>query len=160
MFLKREEILKRIDKENLVSDSVPECIQGAGVDLRIEGLYELKSGAHLGVEKRELPELEEVEDFTLKPGRYYLLKTCETVNMPLDLISFMYPRSSLFRCGASLRTAVIDPGYRGQLTLGIYNEGGHDIVLEKGTRVAQMVFASLNGETPGYEGRYQGGKVK
>jgi deoxycytidine triphosphate deaminase len=158
MFLGHDEIVKRITSQGLLENYLPEGIQGSGVDLRIERLMELKSGGRLGVTERKLPEFEEV-GFTLKPGGYYLFVTMERVNMPDNLMALMLNRSSLFRCGASLRTAVIDPGYHGVLTVGIKNEGTHEIELERGARVLQLVFAEVKGETKKYDGRYQGGRV-
>ncbi|RMF90673.1 MAG: dCTP deaminase [Methanobacteriota archaeon] len=158
MFLGHDEILERIRTQNLIEGYLPEAVQGAGVDLRIHRLYELRGGGFIGREERRLPEVVE-QSFTLKPGQYYLLSTMERVNMPEDLVAFMFNRSSLFRCGASLRTAVIDPGYHGELTVGIKNEGTEEIHLEEGARVLQLVFALVKGGTRRYEGRYQGGRV-
>ncbi len=109
-----------------------------------------------------MPELDEhTNDFySLAPGKYYLCTTLEKVNMPLDLVAFILPRSTLFRCGVSLRTAVVDPGYRGILTLGIRNESEHEFALERGSRICQIVFSEVRGEATNYEGKYQGGKVK
>jgi deoxycytidine triphosphate deaminase len=79
--------------------------------------------------------------------------------MPDDLIAFILPRSTLFRCGVSLRTAVVDPGYRGALTLGIKNEGALEFRLQRGARIAQIVFSEVMGDAAQYSGKYQGGKV-
>jgi dUTP pyrophosphatase len=160
MYLGKSQILKRIKEEALLIDYEEANIQGAGVDLRIEKLYEVVSGAFVGKENRKLPEIEEVEEFTLKPGRYYLCTTKEKLRMPLDLVAFIFPRSTIFRCGASLKTAVIDPGYKGALTIGIKNESEFEIRLEKGARIAQVVFSLVQGESEGYNGRYQGGKIR
>jgi deoxycytidine triphosphate deaminase len=158
MFLGHDEIIERIKKQNLIENHLPESIQGAGVDLRIDRLLKPESGGFLGKDDRHLPEVAET-DFVLQPKSYYLLVTMERVNMPEDLVAFMFNRSSLFRCGASLRTAVIDPGYHGELTVGIKNEGDHEIELERGARVLQLVFSEVRGGTKRYNGRYQGGKV-
>jgi dCTP deaminase/dUTP pyrophosphatase len=158
MYLGHDEIKMRIKSQGLLENYLPESIQGSGIDLRIERLVKLKNSGFIGKNERRLPEIQEV-NFTLKPHQYYLLVTMERVNMPKDLVAFMFNRSSLFRCGASLRTAVIDPGYQGELTVGIKNEGDHEIILEKGARVLQLVFAAIRGGTRRYNGRYQGGKV-
>jgi deoxycytidine triphosphate deaminase len=68
-------------------------------------------------------------------------------------------RSSLFRCGASTFNAFVDPGYKGALTFGLKNISDHDISIQKGVRVAQIVFEEVTGGTKPYSGRYQGGKV-
>jgi len=75
------------------------------------------------------------------------------------LMARVLPRSSLFRCGASLRNAVVDPGYNGTLTFGLKNESEFNFVVEKGARICQIVFEAVHGETKPYQGKYQGGKV-
>lgn len=161
MYLGSSEIKRRILKENLLENCNIENVQGAGCDLRIEKLFLLDSPAFLGIEERMLPKLCEVPetDFKLAPGRYYLCLTKETVNMPESLIAFILQRSTLFRCGVSLRTAVVDPGYRGALTIGIKNEGQMEFGLQRGARIAQIVFSEIKGDAAGYSGKYQGGKV-
>ena len=158
MFLGHDEILRRIREEGLLENYQSANVQGAGVDLRVKKIMEPKSGGKIGVSNRRLPEFEDT-DFMLRPGGYYLFVTMERVNMPEDLVAYMLNRSSLFRCGASLRTAVIDPGYHGELTVGIKNESEHEIQLEQGARVLQLVFSEVTGGTRGYDGRYQGGRV-
>lgn len=153
--------MRRMKEEKLLENCDLENVQGAGVDLEIEKLFEIASGASLGREKRELPELSEVEGrvFRLAPKKYYLCTTKEKLNMPSDLIAFILPRSTLFRSGVSLRTAVVDPGYVGVLTLGIKNETEREFILEKDSRIAQIVFSKVYGKVDNYNGKYQGGKV-
>ena len=162
MYLSRREIERRIRVGRLLVGYGPGSIQGAGVDLRIGRLFSPASGASMGLEGRVLPEMREVKGATydLAPGSYSLCLTMERVHMPQDLVAFIYPRSTLFRCGVGLRTAVVDPGYEGPLTLGMKNEGAHLFTLEKGARIAQIVFAEILEGATNYEGRYQGGKVR
>ncbi len=102
-------IEERIRKEKLLENHPAENIQGAGVDLRIGKAYRLKSGGKLGKEERILPAIEEIkeEKIVLEKGGYILVETMERVNMPKDLMARVLPRSSLFRCGVSLRNAVV-----------------------------------------------------
>lgn len=162
MFLGKAEILRRIKGENLLENLNINNVQGAGVDLEIDNVYEPVSGASLFRDSRRLPELREIRDdtYALRPGKYYLCTTREKVNMPKDLVAFIFQRSTLFRCGVTLRTAVVDPGYSGVLTIGIKNEGPKDFLLQRGSRICQIVFSTIHGKAQGYEGRYQGGLVK
>lgn len=160
MFLGHDEILDRVKNENLLENIEEDNVQGAGVDLRIDELYSLTTPAFIGTSDRKIPEIKKLESYVLKPGSYYLFKTVERINMPPDLVAFMFPRSTLFRCGISLRTAVIDPGYKGELTLGLYNESEREVTLERYARVAQLVLANVSGGTRLYNGRYQDGKVR
>ncbi len=160
MFLGHDEILDRIRGEGLLENVDEKNIQGAGIDLRIDGLYSLISEGFVGRSERMLPEIKELDSFILKPRGFYLFKTVERINMPSDLVAFMFPRSTLFRCGISLRTAVIDPGYKGELTVGLFNESEREVKLERHARVAQLVLANVQGGTKLYNGRYQDGKIR
>jgi len=79
--------------------------------------------------------------------------------MPKNLMARILPRSTLFRAGCSLISAVVDPGYRGTLTMGLKNLSDTAFYLERGARIGQIVFEEVAGETVSYNGRYQGGRV-
>ena len=161
MILGREEILKRVKNENLIENFCEQCLQQAGYDLRIKTAYYIEGSPSLLKEKRILPNVTEIktEKIVLEPNEYVLIETVEKVNMPLDLIALVFPRTTLFRMGASLRTGVVDPGYKGTLTFGLKNESDLRIKIEKGARVAQIIFIKTIGKTVEYKGKYQGGKV-
>ena len=161
MMLGRERIDELVKEKKLLEEFNASCLEGSGYDLRINRIYRLKSGGFIGAADRKTPEVEEVEfeKYALKPDEYVLIETTEKVNMPSDLAARILPRSSLFRCGCSLMTALVDPGYRGTLTIGLKNLSSFDFVVERGARVAQIVFEEVAGKTSAYGGRYQGGKV-
>jgi dCTP deaminase len=49
----------------------------------------------------------------------------------------------------------VDPGFRGQLTLGLVNMGSDVIRLEKNDRVVQMILHEVLGAEQTYAARYQ-----
>ena len=161
MILSREKILELVKREKLIENFSEDCLEGAGYDLRLGRIYRLKEGGFLGASDRKTPDVEEIqfEEYTLKPGEYVLVETIEKVNIPENLIARVLPRSSLFRCGCSLFTALVDPGYTGALVFGLKNLSEFEFRLEKKTRIAQIVFERVDGKTRLYEGRYQGGRV-
>jgi deoxycytidine triphosphate deaminase len=160
MVLGRSRILELVG-EGLIEGFNPDCLGGAGYDLRLGRAYRLVSGGFLGVSDRRTPKV--VEDISgtlaLPPGDYLLVETVEKVNMPAGLMARVLNRSTVFRCGCSLFNAVVDPGYRGTLTFGFKNLSDMEFTVEKGARIAQIVFECVDGEASGYAGRYQGGKV-
>ena len=96
------------------------------------------------------------EEVVLKPKDYLLLATLEKVELGLNLVAFMHIRSSLAREGIIGSFAVIDPGFRGQLTLHLSNMGDKKIKFKKGERIVQIVFHHLsNTAKKGYNGSYQ-----
>ncbi|MBD3387786.1 MAG: dCTP deaminase [Candidatus Altiarchaeales archaeon] len=160
MVLGRSRIEELVGK-GLIEGFSEASLGGSGYDLRLGRVYRLKSDSFLGVEGRKTPEVGELEGdrFVLKPGEYVLVETLEKVNMPVDVCARVLNRSTIFRCGCSLFNALVDPGFRGTLTFGLKNLSDREFTVERGARIAQIVFEEVEGETVEYEGKYQGGKV-
>jgi deoxycytidine triphosphate deaminase len=159
-----ERIKELIKEKKIIENFDDESIQPAGIDLRVKRIYKLKNGGTLGIKDRRTPEVEIVaekigEKFVLKSNEFVLVETMEKVNMPNDLLAIVLPRSSLFRCGVSLHTAVVDPGFIGTLTFGMKNLSEHPFEIEIGSKIGQIVFEEVKGNTKLYRGKYQGGKV-
>jgi deoxycytidine triphosphate deaminase len=141
--------------------------EGAGFDLRIGELYEMQGQGFMGVEERETPEMKLIARYEegksmkveLKPRTYYAMKTVESVNMPDDLLAIMTPRSTLFRSGIFIFGGQTPPGYKGGLTMGIYNFRDEKFDLEMGARVVHIMFFKVEGEANLYKGQWQGGRV-
>jgi dCTP deaminase len=99
------------------------------------------------------------KDVVLQPKQYELVATLETVELGLEVAAFMYIRSSLAREGVIGSFAVVDPGFRGQLTLNLHNVSEKEVKLRKGERIVQIVFHKLGGTAKkGYSGSYQNSK--
>ena len=148
--------------------------EGAGFDLRIGELYEVLGQGFLGIEQRETPEMKLLAKYEdgppggeanknievrLQSHTYYLMKTVEDVNMPEDLLAIMTPRSTLFRSGVYIFGGQVPPGYKGGLSMGIYNYRDTDFRLEMGARVVHIMFFEVKGEGNLYRGQWQGGRV-
>jgi dCTP deaminase len=96
------------------------------------------------------------QDVMLNPGRMVLSSTVERVQLPNDLVGVLHLRSSLAREGLIASLALVDPGFRGQLTVMLYNAGGNLIRVKRGERFLQISFFKLVGEASrGYSGVYQ-----
>lgn len=161
MILGKDRIQELVEQSALLESFSPDSLGGAGYDLRIGRAYRLKGGGALLVDGKNNPEVEELEgdEFTLKAGDYILIESLEKVDMPPNLVARILPRSTIFRNGCSLITALVDPGFRGTLTMGLKNLSGHEFRFQRNARVAQIVFEEVSGETKEYDGHYQGGKV-
>ena len=82
------------------------------------------------------------------------------MRIPSTLAAYIMPRSTMLRCGATLHSALWDPGYegRGEGLLEVGNENG--ITVKKNARIGQIVFMSLREEAKElYEGRYKGENI-
>jgi dCTP deaminase/dUTP pyrophosphatase len=161
MILGNEKIAKLTAEKKLIENFTPECLEPSGYDLRLGKAYRIKSDSFIGVSERKTPQVEEIkeEKILLKPGDYILVETLEKVNMPSDLMARILQRSSVFRCGCTLATAVVDPGYCGTLTMGLKNQSDQEFTIEKNAKIAQIVFEEVSGSSKKYDGKYQGGKV-
>jgi deoxycytidine triphosphate deaminase len=163
MILSHEKILEAVRGKKLIENFSPHCLGGAGYDLRVGKVYRLESNGFIGKKEQKNSLVKEkinTENYVvLKPGEYILVETLEKVNMPLNLLARILPRSSLFRMGCSLITAVVDPGFKGTLTMGLKNLSEKSFTFQEGARIAQMIFEEVSGKTKGYTGRYQGGRI-
>ncbi len=144
--------------------------EGAGFDLRLGEVYELTGDGFLGVEERQTPEAKSlakvnpekiVDDnfFIFEPGKYYLVKTIEKVNLPITLSGIIFPRTTMFRSGLGLFNGIVQPGYCGELTFGLCNLGNSDIKISFGARIVHITFHEVLGEGNQYRGQWQGGRV-
>jgi dCTP deaminase len=104
-------------------------------------------------------DLRSLKRVVLKPKQYELVGTLETVELGLDVTAYLHIRSSLAREGVIGSFAVVDPGFRGQLTLNLHNVSEKEVTLRKGERIVQIVFHKLGGRAKkGYSGSYQNSK--
>lgn len=138
--------------------------QIAGFDLSIKELIELQDGGIVDFDntKRSIPEhmiITPVDGkWEIKPGGY-LVKYNEVVEVPLNAIGMVLPRSSLMRCGATVCSAVWDPGYKGR-GVGLFLAYAN-ITLHQNARIAQIVFFETKAKTTkGYSGKYQNENIK
>jgi dCTP deaminase len=99
------------------------------------------------------------ETMWLMPGMFSLASTVEEFFMPDDLVGFVHDKSSWARRGLSLFNTVIEPGWRGFLTLELVNHSTDPIRLLSGSPIAQIIFMRMeeSAEKP-YAGKYQNQK--
>jgi dCTP deaminase len=94
----------------------------------------------------------------LAPGEFLLAATLERFTMPLDLLGIVHDKSTWARRGLSCFNTVIEPGWRGHLTLELVNHGQNTIHLQAGQGIAQVVFHLLDEPTElpyPEDGKYQ-----
>ncbi len=158
--------------------------EGSGIDLRVGQVHRIIGDSFLGADdtggKRYSPKTELIGDFekdgnriiVLKPGEYVLVTTIEIINSPNVKIKYdpllpegylipkVWPRSSLQRGGISFHATKTDPGYKGNLTFGIKNQGDCNFIFELGARMFNIEFEVVIGEIKRtYSGQHQGGRT-
>lgn len=96
------------------------------------------------------------EDIHLRRGEFKLASALEHLDMPNDVLAYVKDKSTYARRGLSLFNTVIEPGWRGFLTLELKNQGDNEFVIQRGSPIAQIVFHRLDGPTEQpYRGKYQ-----
>jgi len=95
-------------------------------------------------------------DVRLKPKQQLLVASIERVELSDRVVGFLHLRSSLAREGLFASLALVDPGFRGQLTVSLYNSGDSAVNLAKGERFIQLSLLRLGKPAMNkYAGRYQ-----
>lgn len=141
--------------------------EGAGFDLRLGEVYKISGKAFLGETHRQTPNIKTIQTYSngikrvikIKPRDFFLVKTIEKVNLPINLSATIIPRTTTFRSGLFLRTGPVQPGYQGELTFGLKNEGPVTVTIEMGARFAHILFNEVKGGGSKYRGQWQGGRV-
>ena len=84
------------------------------------------------------------EPVTLGGGEKAVIPTGIAIELPsAELAAFVFARSGLaIKHGIGLLNSVgvIDSDYRGEVCVGLFNTGKEDFVIERGDRIAQMMF--------------------
>jgi dCTP deaminase len=131
-------------------------IQPASIDVRLSAEFSMYKPGELACLDPRKPEtlslaaeritVREGEAFTLHPGDFALGSTIETVAIPSDLVALVDGRSSIGRLAVAVHATagLIDPGFRGQITLELSNIGRIPVRLYPGTRIAQIVVHQLS----------------
>jgi len=101
------------------------------------------------------------ETITIPPHTFLLATTQEYVEVPNNLTAFVEGRSSIGRIGLFIQNAGwVDPGFKGRITLELYNAGSLPIKLQAGKRICQLVFCKMDRQAQNpYKGKYQGQKM-
>lgn len=95
------------------------------------------------------------QDITLHPfKRFALASTVERFNMPQSLVAIVHDKSSLIRQGLMVGNSVIEPGWKGWLTLELFYHGWKPLRIKAGTGIAQVLFHEIH-EPASYKGKYQ-----
>lgn len=94
---------------------------------------------------------------TIWPGEFVLMSTAEYVSIPHDAFGIVRARSTAGRIGLEcMDSGVIDPGFRGQITLELFNPAPWPIPVASFSSHVQLIMFDLDEATERpYAGRYQ-----
>ncbi len=87
-----------------------------------------------------------VEEKILNPGEYAVVSCGIAIELPNDVEAQVRPRSGLaakYGIGLLNSPGTIDPDYRGEIKVILFNFGKEKFKIEKGMRIAQIVFSKV-----------------
>ncbi|MBD5081995.1 MAG: dCTP deaminase [Ruminococcaceae bacterium] len=162
MILSDKTILQKLKDKTLIIDPLTnEQIQPASVDIRLGNTFSVVEDSPSGIITME-SEINYkticTDTYVILPGQFVLATTMEYFELPDDLTAFVEGRSSLGRMGLFIQNAGwVDPGFKGEITLELFNANRFGIELKAGRRVGQLVFAEMDDHALNpYKGKYQG----
>lgn len=164
MILSDNTIYKMIQNSELkITPLENEQIQPASVDIRLGNTFGIVEDSPAGIITMDSEikyKIIESDTYILLPNQFVLATTMEYFELPDDLTAFVEGRSSLGRMGLFIQNAGwVDPGFKGEITLELYNANRCAIELKAGRRVGQLVFAKMDAAALNpYNGKYQGQK--
>jgi dCTP deaminase len=86
------------------------------------------------------------DSYTLHPHELILCSTVEYVDIPHDIQAQVHGKSSLGRLGLLVHVTAgfIDPGFKGKITLEMYNLNKSPIILRAGKPICQLSMTRLS----------------
>lgn len=162
MILSDKTIFTMLENKTLtISPLEPEQVQPASVDIRLGNTFSTVEDSPSGIitlESEAAYKTITADTYILLPNQFILASTMEYFELPDNLTAFVEGRSSLGRLGLFIQNAGwVDPGFKGEITLELYNANRFAIELKAGRRVGQLVFAQLDNTARNpYRGKYQG----
>lgn len=126
-------------------------IQPASVDLHLDNVLKTIDGETFTLDEKSM--------YVLQPGEFILGSTIEYVTIPHDIVARVEGRSSVGRLGVMVHVTAgyIDPGFKGNITLELFNCSDKPFQLCFGDCLCQIVFETLSSPClNGYDGKYQG----
>lgn len=141
-----------------VDDDRLTFIEGSAYDLTLAAVERLTCDAiaHIG-DRRVVPAAVTVAPidgwWTLRPGNIYLFQSMETLNLPIDLVATIRPRTTLFRCGIAITCGDVNPNYQGRITVSAEVRNSAPVRIQCGARFVYARFAEFDtARTDPYEG--------
>ncbi len=162
MILSDKTLMKMLEEKALVVEPIEkEQIQPASIDIRLGNTFSIVEDTSTGIinlENEIKYKTITSDTYILLPNQFVLATTMEYFDLPEDLTAFVEGRSSLGRMGLFIQNAGwVDPGFKGEITLELYNANRCAIELKAGRRVGQLVFAKMDDKAINpYNGKYQG----
>ena len=131
-------------------------IQPASLDVRLGEEFRTHPA-------NDLAELDQFFGLTLLPGECVLASLLERLNLPDSIVARVEGKSTWAREFLTIHSAgFVDPGFHGDITLELKNDGRNVLLLKPGDIIGQISFQALDAPAarpyghPGLDSHYQG----
>jgi dCTP deaminase len=134
-----------------------ELIRENGIDLRLAGEIARHKRSRKGFVMDPTDEkcvlegydiAKSAKSMVVDAGEQVLLSTHEFLELPSDLVGLVGLRSAWTNHGLSSQPRIIEAGFRGTITLEVFNHAPYKIMLKPMQRFAHIVFAEASGNAP------------
>ena len=131
-----------------ITPLLPRSIQPASIDLHLDSKILVEQyNPQLIKPGTNAPRYDsvdvDIDHYILEPGQFILGSTIEKVSLNNTISGLVAGKSSLARCGLTIATGFIDPGFNGTITLEIFNVSHNRIELTYKMGIAQLVTSIL-----------------
>lgn len=132
----------------------------AGYDIRIKQDVTFHTTLpYYNPDNEDYVQVEDGDEGVVRMGRFTLASSIEEFNMPSNLVGVVHDKSTWARRGLSVFNTVIEPGWKGFLTLELVYHGRGKLHIPAGAGIAQVLFHRI-AEQAEYTGKYQGQEDK
>lgn len=152
MISNQHELLELAPIKNMVgtkqkSNGVSWGLSEAGYDIRIKQQVRFyRKDGHISAR---------VDGVIHGDSKFILASAIEEFDMPDCLVGIVHDKSTWARKGLSVFNTVIEPGFKGGLTLELVYHGNTELIIPAGSGIAQVLFHKIS-RPARYEGKYQG----
>ncbi len=154
MISNQHELLELAPIKNMVgtkqkSNGVSWGLSEAGYDIRIKQDIHFKPNPFFqtGMDCS-------VNGIVTRNSKFTLASAIEEFDMPDCLVGIVHDKSTWARKGLSVFNTVIEPGWKGFLTLELVYHGNTELIIPAGSGIAQVIFHRTSNKVK-YEGKYQ-----
>jgi dCTP deaminase len=158
--LYKQDPIRNMRHSKVYANGVSHGLSEAGYDICIKQEITFKKnwlGKHITVSSgfsAWTPGVFIKENEKLEKGWFTLASSIEEFKMPKFMLGIVHDKSTWARRGLSVFNTVIEPGWKGFLTLELVYHGTKELIIPAGSGIAQVIFHEVSEPTT-YTGRYQ-----
>lgn len=141
--------IKNMETEKLRFEGTSYGLSEAGYDIRI------KQSVFFGIDGVYVTDTHGRSGVKYTPGKFIIASAIEEFDIPNTLVGTVKDKSTWARQGLSVFNTVIEPGWKGFLTLELVYHGNDTLYIPSGAGIAQVLFGLLSDHGDYGNGKYQ-----